>query len=463
MVIFTPSYVIATAVTVLLPLVAANYISPQLGLALTIIFFLGSCFGRTVGRQSQAKWKAAASLWPSMLPPPLKLERGMLVNRDGLHLRRFTIKAERPKAACILVHGYAQSAHFEFLAANYPGGPHSTWDDSILQHLADSGISCYAMDLQGHGESEGARGLRGFFEKFDDLAVDLLQLHDLVSKETNGELPIFWCGTSMGGAVCCRAAQMRPMTPAGLVMLAPMVSLAKVAEKSVAGPIKNKHLAPIGGLLAWLMPTLPLIKKSESVLAQQLDAEFRSDNTNYTGSVRVRVAYHFDRVCRGFLRPEGTKLALERVAAPAMLALHANADTMTEPAGSSELFLRASCERKTLVLISGPDGQPGACRTMSNGVLTEGLGMKTACEPGKSGKQCTGICQSAALKPGGHAMTALEALHGLNMWHSITTEPGCQKVSIAVAEWISEEAARLGVVDPPKRPPKSPVRRASGV
>ena len=189
MVIFTPSYVIATAVTVLLPLVAANYISPQLGLALTIIFFLGSCFGRTVGRQSQAKWKAAASLWPSMLPPPLKLERGMLVNRDGLHLRRFTIKAERPKAACILVHGYAQSAHFEFLAANYPGGPHSTWDDSILQHLADSGISCYAMDLQGHGESEGARGLRGFFEKFDDLAVDLLQLHDLVSKETNGELP----------------------------------------------------------------------------------------------------------------------------------------------------------------------------------------------------------------------------------------------------------------------------------
>ena len=65
-----------------------------------------------------------------------------------LKLRRFTIEAERPKAACILVHGYGQSAHFEFLCATYPGGPHSTWDDSILQHLADTGISCHALDLQ---------------------------------------------------------------------------------------------------------------------------------------------------------------------------------------------------------------------------------------------------------------------------------------------------------------------------
>lgn len=35
----------------------------------------------------------------------------------------------------------------------------------------------------------------------------------------------------------------------------------------------GSHLSPVGGLLSWLLPTLPLIKKSESVLAQQLDAE----------------------------------------------------------------------------------------------------------------------------------------------------------------------------------------------
>jgi alpha-beta hydrolase superfamily lysophospholipase len=215
----------------------------------------------------------------------------------------------------VLIHGYGQSAHFEFLTAKYPGGPHSEWEKSILQQLVDAGVSCYAMDLQGHGESEGARGLRGFFEAFDDLAIDLLQLHDVVRRETDGSLPIFWLGTSMGGAVACRAVQMRASAPDGLVMLAPMISLAKVAEKAVCGAIRNRHLSPVGGLLSWLLPTLPLIKKSESVLAQQLDAEFRADVTNYTGSVRVRVAYHFDCLSREFLAPDGPK-ALEQITCP---------------------------------------------------------------------------------------------------------------------------------------------------
>eukprot|EP00966_Prymnesium_polylepis_P130903 3027431-Prymnesium_polylepis.1 len=294
-------------------------------------------------------------------PPQLNLERGYLTNRHRLKLRRFTIRADRPKAACILTHGYGQSAHFEFLCATYPGGPHSTWDDSILQHLADAGISCYAIDLQGHGESEGARGLRGFFEAFDDLAIDLLQLHDVVREETGGTLPICeWRARSLRSftgrrirhprpqigsdapwavpwlaaphrssriAVCGGRSQTlhamsealgaihhrdtslsagtqphrlpgalllawrwlaSPRAPrrvalhcdrtgvSGMVMLAPMISLDKVTQKSVLGPIKNKHLVPIGGLLSFLVPTLPLIAKSESVLAQQIDREVRT-------------------------------------------------------------------------------------------------------------------------------------------------------------------------------------------
>lgn len=55
-----------------------------------------------------------------------------------------------------------------------------------------------------------------------------------------------------------------------------MHSHPQVAQKSVLGPIKNKHLAPIGGLLSFLVPTLPLIAKSESVLAQQIDKEVRA-------------------------------------------------------------------------------------------------------------------------------------------------------------------------------------------
>jgi len=433
----TPKYLAATFVTVVVPLVFFKYLSEEFGAALLAFFGSLSLFGRSVGRTSTKKWKAAESLWPNKLPTPLLLQRGYLLNAHKLKLRRFTIAADRPKAACILVHGYGQSAHFEFLCATYPGGPHSIWDDSILQHLVDAGISCYAFDLQGHGESEGARGLRGFFEAFDDLAIDLLQLHEVVKGETGGQLPIYWLGCSMGGAVACRAAQMRPACGvAGMVMLAPMISLDGVSQKAVLGPIKNKHLAPLGGVLSFLVPTLPLIAKSDTLQAQHIDKEFRNDVTNYTGSVRVRVAHHFNQTCNSFTEPHGPK-RLEAVSCPAMLMIHAKADTMTEPLGSVQLFERASCARKTLVLISGPDGQPGERRTYANGKARSGLAKGQA---------------------------ALAALHGLNMWHSITTEPGCEKVSLAVAEWICQEAHLASgtptmVPSPQRRRSVSPVRQ----
>lgn len=415
-------------------------VSSEVMLALAVVFLLLFCFGRSVGRQSPTKWKAAASLWPRRLPAPLKLERGKLVNRQGLKLRRFSVRAEKPVGACVLLHGYGQSAHFEFLTPKAPGGLHTCWEDSILKELVDSGISVYAIDLQGHGESEGARGLRGFFEHFDDLAHDALQLHDEVASELGGELPIYWLGTSMGGAVAMRAAQMRPGCMAGLVVLAPMVSLEKVSQKSIFGPIKNKHLKPVAFALSWLLPTLPLIKKSESVLHQQIDAEFRADVTNYTGSVRIRVGYNFDLLCRAFLERGGPK-SLERVSCGSLLTVHANADTLTEPAGSVELYERADCARKTLVLISGPDGEPGLFRSSVDGVERDGAQRSTH-----------GRTKASHAAHAAH--DALSKLQGLNMWHSITTEPGCELVNQAVARWMVEEAT-----NPAARPGSSPVRR----
>ena len=403
-------------------------------IGLAILFLALVLFGRSVGRQSKAKWQAAASLWPD-IP---QLERSEMINRDGLRLRRFTILADKPIGACVLIHGYAQSAHFEFLKPTYPGGPHSEWDESILQQLVEAGISCYTMDLQGHGESEGARGLRGFFECFDDLVLDALQLHDEVVRETGGALPIFWLAASMGGAVAARAAQLRPGCMTGLVTLAPMLSLTKVAEQKIFLGVRNRHLIPIASFLSWLLPTLPLIAKSDSVIAQQLDIEFKADVTNYTGSVRVRVAYYFDTVCRQFLATGGDH-ALERVTCGALLALHARGDTMTEPNGSISLFERASCARKALVLIGGPDGLPGLVRTSVDGV--EGPQVAEGAADGKTpkrGKERAG-CE------GGAVGAAMRELLSLRQWHALTSEPGCEKVSAAVAVWMADEARRASV------------------
>jgi hypothetical protein len=123
----TPKYAAATFLTFVVPLVFFEFMDKWLGLALLVFFGFLSSIGRIVGRQSKKKWKAAESLWPTKLHGPLVLQRSYLLSTHRLKLRRFTIHADRPKAACILVHGYGQSAHFEFLCATYPGGPHSTW------------------------------------------------------------------------------------------------------------------------------------------------------------------------------------------------------------------------------------------------------------------------------------------------------------------------------------------------
>ena len=63
------------------------------------------------------------------------------------------------------------------------------------------------------------------------LASDLLAVTDAVGASTSK--PIFWLAISMGGAVVSRALQMRPDAVAGVVLLAPMISLTKVCEGSV--------------------------------------------------------------------------------------------------------------------------------------------------------------------------------------------------------------------------------------
>ena len=78
----------------------------------------------------------------------------------------------------------------------------------------------------------------------------MLQVHDAVRSEAGAEQPVFWLGGSMGGGVCARAAQLRSPEEggaAGLLLLAPMLSLTTVREEYLvpALGLRNKHLYPV--------------------------------------------------------------------------------------------------------------------------------------------------------------------------------------------------------------------------
>ena len=77
---------------------------------------------------------------------------------DGLTLARYTLRGERsgpPRGVVVLVHGFVEHA------ARY--APLAEW-------LVGQGFDVVAMDLRGHGRSEGARV---FVRRFDDYLADL--------------------------------------------------------------------------------------------------------------------------------------------------------------------------------------------------------------------------------------------------------------------------------------------------
>ena len=166
----------------------------------------------------------SSSLWPS----DLGMVRSTVRNAQGLQLSCYTFPAKKPVATIIFHHGYSVGGRFEFLRARWQGGPHDSYDDSFIQVMRDHGLTVVVMDMQGMGDSERVRpSVSGYFERFENLAEDLLVVTDAVGSST----PVYWLAISMGGAVVSRALQLRPDAVTGVVLLAPMLSLTKVQEE----------------------------------------------------------------------------------------------------------------------------------------------------------------------------------------------------------------------------------------
>jgi acylglycerol lipase len=89
------------------------------------------------------------------------------------------------RAVIVLQHGYAE------YAARYTTSHHN-----IINHMLASGYIVYAMDLWGHGQSPGPRGI----VHLQKAIRDHLELRKLAVKQ-NPDLPIILFGHSLGGLV----------------------------------------------------------------------------------------------------------------------------------------------------------------------------------------------------------------------------------------------------------------------
>ena len=237
----------------------------------------------------------------------------------------YRVAAPAPRAALLLVHGFAEHA-----------GRH----ERTLEHLAARGISAYAYDQRGHGRSPGRRAI---VARFDAWVIDALRVLDDVAADAPG-LPLFLMGASMGGLLAIRAAQRRPAGLAGVIAVAPALSIAG-GQSAFA-----KAIAPV---LARVAPSLPVAKLEVNVLSRDpaVGAAFLADPLTFKGGFPVRTGV--EMVAAGAAAfAEASRWTLP------LLVVQGDRDRIVSPHGGPRFVDEAGGSDRTLRTVAGGYHEP---------------------------------------------------------------------------------------------------------
>ncbi|MEM9599571.1 MAG: lysophospholipase [Pseudomonadota bacterium] len=175
---------------------------------------------------------------------------------DGLSLHARHWAAQHPHATLALVHGF---------------GEHSGRYGDMGRYLAEHGVNVFAVDLRGHGKSEGKRGV---IRRYDDFRSDLAALLDHARHHhKTGPLVLF--GHSMGGGIVLDHG-LRPSPEVdGIIASAPLIAPAETVPA-----FQRRLITALSKLFPTLAMKQPIVgAKISSLPAEQ--AAYESDPLNH--------------------------------------------------------------------------------------------------------------------------------------------------------------------------------------
>jgi len=132
---------------------------------------------------------------------------GELAGSDGIKIFYRQYQAESERARMVIAHGL---------------GEHSGRYGNVIERVLPKGISVWAPDHRGHGQSGGQRG---HVLNFVQYLTDLRETVELAKKDMPAQMPCFLLGHSMGGLIALYFAQRYPGFIDGLVASSPCLGM----------------------------------------------------------------------------------------------------------------------------------------------------------------------------------------------------------------------------------------------
>lgn len=232
-----------------------------------------------------------------------------------------------PKAIICMVHGYGNDISWNFQPTPI--------------FLSQKGFACFALDLQGHGQSQG---LKAFVPNVDLVVDDCLAFFGSIKRRAEfTTLPSFLYGESMGGAICLLIHLKDPQGWSGAVLVAPMCKIADDVRPKWPIPQIITFAAKFFPTLP-IVPTADLLDKSFKVAEKKVVAG--RNPMRYNGKPRLGTVVELLRVT-DYLHSRLSDVSLP------FIVLHGSADAVTDPGVSLALYQTAKSEDKKIKIYDG--------------------------------------------------------------------------------------------------------------
>jgi alpha-beta hydrolase superfamily lysophospholipase len=244
---------------------------------------------------------------------------GKFVGCKGLNIYSQFWLAEQCRASVVIVHGV---------------GEHSGRYEHVAEYLVAAGCSVHALDLRGHGRSEGARAV---IDRFSNAVEDIDQLVSQVAAGS-AQRPLFLLGHSMGGALSLSYALEHGNKLSGLILSAPAVALD-------GAPWLMRQASK---LLSVVAPPLGVVAVNPQWVSRDPDTinAYVADPLNWHGRLPVRT------LAEMVVFVEGLPKRLSSLHMP-MLLMHGGDDKLAGVSGSRMVHDQVSSTDKTLLIYPG--------------------------------------------------------------------------------------------------------------